>query len=450
MVNNSGSTVDITERFLEGYELAPGLARARHWDSKLTGFGVIVGKRRSSFFVRRRVGSKQALIVLGHWAPSKLRQMDNGLRDRTLTVAMARGKAIEALGQMRSGEDPRGEDAPIAKAEAARAAGPTLKEAIDLHVRKLAKEDASARTTELLRYETDRYLSDWKDRHLSTITRTDCRERHEHITENAGPYAANRTLRHFRAVYNTCLKENDLPANPCIAVQWNNEQRRQEPIPWPKLPAWYGAVLKMRSEVRADYQLFTLFTGLRKMDAATVRWEHVNLTKKPVFFGKEEIPPLSLFRPNPKGGKERAFAIPLSSECLAILKRRQANNVTDNGWVFPTEAIGNFKRTERPCHECKALGLSPKHEPGTIIHLVTPEEDDPNLVSPHRLRDTYTTALGALDPPVSGFVIDVLTNHKPPRGSVTAGYVNLGAEDLRDAQERVSRFLLAKMKPKKG
>lgn len=426
LVNRTAPTVDITERFLEAYELGPGADRARHWDARITGLGVIIGRRRVSFVVQRRISGSQALVTLGHWAPQKLRAMDAGLRDRTLTVLQARGKAIEALGLMRGGEDPRGENAPQAQPES-----PTLATATALHVSRMRKNEASARGISTVELEVERFLGPWKERPLHTITRTDCRELHEQITEASGPYVANRVMRHLRAIWNTALKENELPANPTIAVHWNKEERRQEPMPWSKLPAWRKA-LDGLTEIRRDYNLVVLLTGIRRMDAATIRREHVDLKAR------------TLHRPHPKGGKERAFTIPISRECAKIFGRRLKNNIADAGWVFPTDSL-----KDRACVSCRALGL-PDHEAGGRTHMMEPKEDDPAIVSPHRLRDTYTTALAALDPPVSGFVIDVLTNHKPPRGSVTAGYVDLTADDLRAAQERVTKFLLAKMKSRRA
>ncbi|HEX8109693.1 MAG TPA: tyrosine-type recombinase/integrase [Kofleriaceae bacterium] len=197
-----------------------------------------------------------------------------------------------------------------------------------------------------------------------------------------------------------------------------------------------------RPGVRGDYQMFVLLTGLRRMDAATVRWKHLDLENA------------RLHRPNPKGGKDRAFTIPLSTACVEILERRRRENMIafpdgDGGWVFPTRAI-----KDKPCMLCEALGL-PGHAAGSVIHLVEGKQQKIErstgkatriLPSPHRLRDTYTTACAEVGG-LSGYVIDVLTNHRPPRGSVTAGYIDLSTEHLAECQERVTSFLLARMKP---
>jgi integrase len=142
-----------------------------------------------------------------------------------------------------------------------------------------------------------------------------------------------------------------------------------------------------------------------------------------------------LHRPNPKGGKERAFTIPLSSECVRILQRRKIENRVsfasgDGGWVFPTRAL-----KDKSCALCTALGQG-GHVAGSVVHLIEGKQQQLDkktgerkqiVPSPHRLRDTYTSALVEVGG-ISPFVIDVLTNHRPPRGSVTAGYVDLSID----------------------
>ena len=117
--------------------------------------------------------------------------------------------------------------------------------------------------------------------------------------------------------------------------------------------------------------------------------------------------------------------------------------------MFPTRAI-----KDKSCALCTALGL-PTHVAGSVVHLVEGKQQrfdkekgkaERILPSPHRLRDTYTSALVEVGG-ISPFVIDVLTNHRPPRGSVTAGYIDLSIEHLAECQERVTHFLLAKMEP---
>ncbi len=434
--------VKLTEKLLAAIELPDGVAQLLVRDAEVAGFGVVIGKNKRTFIAEGRVDGVQRRKAIGVLGQPR--------EDGTpWTAQLARIEAKQILADMSRGVDPTSE-------RRQRLEGPTLRDALDLHLAKMRKDESRPRSIEAVKHETEKHLAKWLDHSLASITRTAVRERHEQLTKKSGEYLANRVMRHLRAAWNTLAKEQELPVCPTIAVHWNKEHRRQEPMPWSELPGWFAKIsilepiikdgkrVGARPGVRGDYHLLTLLTGLRKMDAATVRWEHLDLEEG------------TLLRPNPKGGADRAFTIPLSNECIKLFERRRRQNAEvfpdgDGGWVFPTRAI-----KDKPCYLCNELGIGERHVPGAVVHLVEGKEQHVDkkegkavniIPTPHRLRDTYTTALVEVGG-ISPFAIDVLTNHRPPRGSVTAGYVDLSTEHLAECQERVSRFLMDRIKGK--
>jgi integrase len=378
----------------------PGKRQAVYWDVELKGFALCVGQTGvRSFFVKKH----KKTTTIGRTPP--------------WTPELARKRAAEIIIDMDRGLDPG------AERRKKRALGLTLAKALAEHLSRLKAKGGSARTIEDMKYEVEHYLGDWMPRPLAALERSEVRTRHKSITTKNGAYVANRVLRYFSAIYNSARKTHEIPEeNPTIAVEWNKERRRQEPIAWAELPAWAGRVAGLDPVLR-DYLHVVLFTGLRSEDAATMRWEELNITDEEDPRFTPPRPARSLFRPNPKGGEERAFTAPLPGYVVEILRRRKAEAGEDGGWVFPGRSI---------------KGKPPAPIIGRRWGAGRGE-------SPHRLRDTYTTACAEAG--LNTFDIDVLTNHRPPKGTVTAGYVNQNFPHLAECQEKVAALILRKLNP---
>lgn len=394
----------LTKRTVDSIPLTES-GRVVVWDTEIPGFGLVVGKRTKTFVVQRDLHGKSKRVTIGRYG--------------VVTPEEAKQSAREVIVEMTRGVDPN-----QARRERKLV---TLGDAVDCHEQRMRSKECSPRSIELFRTEVMRFLGDWLDSSLLDIEPTDCRLRHQRITDENGPYVANRVMRHLRAAYRTMRREyRDLPEHPIVAVDMNKEYRRQDPIAWDDLPAWYSAVQQL-SPVRRDLALFTLLTGLRRRDAASVRWEDIDFDAG------------TLHRPEPKGGPERAFTIPLSRRVLEILRGRHEENEVffdcyggDSGWVFPTRIWPGGE-----------LQISHVREPyGRAVKRL------PELRSPHRLRDTYISAAHELD--VNVLDIKVLVNHRFASRDVTDGYKRASVERLREHQERVSTFLCSKLEQDTG
>lgn len=373
-----------------------------YWDEDVRGFGLRVGRGENpvrSFIVQKDIRGRTRRVTIGKWP--------------TWRVAQARERAREVIVQMDKGIDPADEK----RAEAAR--GVTLREAIDYHQAAMRARRAQPRSIETIREECERHLSDWLGRALASVSRNECAQRHERITAQAGPYAANRAMQHFRAVYNTAARrfEELQGTPPTVGVTFNRVHRRREPVPWSDLPDWYERVQSIDNPIRRDLQLFILLTGLRATDAKTVRFEHVDFEAG------------TLHRPKPKGGEDRAFTVPVSQPVLDLLRRRRDENHMlyheDGGWAFPSKDIrGRVKHVAQVKEQrYDAMGKKVGYLP-----------------SPHRLRDTFATA--GHEARIHPLDLKILMNHALPAGDVTEGYIRPSVEHLRESAERIAAFLL--------
>jgi integrase len=424
-VGTFSTAVNLTERTITAArpagKLSGGHPAAKFYlDTKLRGFGLAVSASGvKSFFVMRRVRGKKERHVFG--------------RATELTAAEARARAEKLLPQMTDGvslNEKRRRDRAEAKRVEVR--GVTLRQAVDLYEGTLKAKGKAPRTIEDYRYLVEKYLEAWLDRPLAELTREEVRKRHVNIASEiargkhgrkrrdagAGTLTANHVMRAFRAIYNRAIREHpELPANPIINVDWNQERRRTGRIPEAGLKDWYDRVQAQKNPVRRDCLLFTLFSGLRKENAAEPKWEQVDWERR------------KLHIPKPKS--QKPFDLPLSDFLIDLLKGRLEENkklAPGSPWVFPAA------RGDGHIVETRAEGGA-ERVAGKATGTKEPR------YTPHDLRRTFISVAESLG--ISREARQLLVNHATPKSDVHGGYVVPELDALRGHMQTIAARLLA-------
>ena len=312
----------LTKRAIEAFHPAETAWIA--WDDKLTGFGLRIHPSGvKSFVVNYRAGDG------GRKAPNKRVVIG---RYGVITVDQARKLARETLGKVAGGSDPAEE-----RAEARTM--PTLADAFEDYM--TANPNRSKRTNELYRYEAKRYLGDWLTRPLDAISRRDVEGRFNSITADHGWSPANRAMSLLRSVYRRPCVDHDGLRNPVDlwlagGGKFHRKARRKISAPAEVLPCWRNGIeAEVNNQVIRDALWFGLYTGMRRDEVLTLRWERVDM--EALTFRVEET----------KTGVP--LELPITRQLAAILQRRQAAvanlpaGIRD--WVFPsrTSATGHVQ-----------------------------------------------------------------------------------------------------------
>lgn len=373
---------------------APGKqAQDFYRDSALPGFGLRVMNTGSmAFIVEKRINGKVKRITIGKFG--------------VLTAEKARIKALELLGNITVGGDP------IAEKKAKTAKGVTLDEAFTSYL--AARNDLKEGTIKNYKKCMDGPLKDWKPKALSDIDKTMVQERHAKLGKTA-PARANNTMRVLRAVFNHSMEQyEDENGKPIIQVNpvdrlshtrsWYRIERRTTLLKSHQLAGWLAATEQINPTTRDYFQLL-LFTGLRKMEGASLSWDDVDLKAKTLTV---------------KDTKNRdPHHLPLSDYLQTMLERREKER-GGSEWVFPGKRPG--KHLSEPTGATKrVIKLS-----GYTFTL-------------HDLRRTFITMAEGLD--VSAYALKRLANHRMVN-DVTAGYIISDVERLRVPMQAITDFIV--------
>jgi integrase len=375
-------------------------------DSIINGFALRITAQSKAFVVEKRIDGKSKRITLGRYPE--------------MTTEQARIEAQKFLGMIASGVDP------VSEQQKQQLSGVTLAEAFEEFC-EVRKKNVKPRTLYDYGRVVELAFPDWKNKPLKAITKDMVSRRHTHLGETRGHGYANLSLRFLRALFNFAIAQYELDNgepllrfNPVIRItqtrSWYRVTRRQTYIKPHQLAAWYQAVESMRSSGKnpehssmvADYFLFLLFTGMRRSEAANLKWSDVDLLNKSITVANtKNYQPLTL---------------PISSFLETILLSRKARAV--NAYVFP----GSGKT---------GILIEPRVQVARVMVRSGVE------FTLHDLRRTFITIADSLD--ISGYAVKRLVNHKIS-GDVTAGYIITDVERLRAPMQRITDYMLKSMK----
>ncbi|MGH6910939.1 MAG: integrase, partial [Phenylobacterium sp.] len=236
--------------------------------------------------------------------------------------------------------------------------------------------------------------------------------RHDELTTNSGPYAANGCMRTLRAIYNHARKSvrGLPPENPVTAVDWNEEERRDCAMGRSDLPRWMAEAGRLRNPIRREFHLFTLLSGSRPTALKVAKIVDLNLRER------------FLHIPAPKGGKKKAFDIELSRPMIRCLMRamrasRLLHPEAAETWIFAADS-----------------------EQGHIIE----QKEDRDVLSKwgNDLRHTYRTI--GQEVVLSPIDMHLLMNHSIKK-DVNTGYITRSKlrDHLRASQQALSAYMVA-------
>ena len=399
----------------------PSGKQTLYWDENLPGFGVLVSGTSNA---------KTWVVKCG--VRRKIARAD------VMTLVEARAAAKKMMISLAAGVDPRRK----------KLGNATLRTIFESYV---ASARLKPRTEANYRGAVEHHLVDWLDEPIDSITRDMIEKRHKMIAEEAeardiaeiaqhakihlrraertevkwptaserhralhaaalarkprsGRALADNVMRVMRLLWNFAAdKDPSLGSNPVrLRRQWFRSPRRETLVKADDLARFYAAVMALENPVQRDFIRLLLFTGLRRREAAALTWDDVDLKA-----GIIRVPSSST-----KSGKK--LDLPMSTVTRGMLVARRS--IGNAKYVFPANSKSGHVE-----------------EPKFALAIIAAQCGV--QISAHDLRRTFISIAESVD--ISPIALKSLVNHAIG-GDITAGYVVMNIERLREAAQRVA------------
>jgi integrase len=243
-------------------------------------------------------------------------------------------------------------------------------------------------------------------RRLDEVRKGEIQRLHSELVDRMAPASANRVLATLKALLSYAVDMEVIERSPAQGVRAHKENNaRQRSLAGEELQRYLLAVAEEPNPHLRGFLLLLLATGMRRGEALTAKWEHVDITNR------------TLLLPQTKAGKSRTIL--LNDQALSIVLGLP--RVAANPYLFPGHKPGTHLREPKFCHEraCQRAGIG-------------------NLRI-HDLRHSFASL--AVSNGATLYTVQALLGHSSP--TMSQRYAHLSSEVLRQGSQQVSNAIAA-------
>jgi integrase len=407
-MNSNGNRILFNDKALGELKPAAKGKRVYYYDKKVEGLGISVtdagGK---TFIVYRWFKGKPYRLTLGKFNANAEQSHDFEKdplsvvfqKDVWLNSEQARRVARIVVAELDAGKD--------VKAQRDDVLGElTFGQLFTLYVEQYAKLQTKRWQDTEENYR--RYFSRWEGVVVSEITQRELQLWVNDLAKTIGKHTANRQYDTMRAVFSWGMRKQHikLQQNPCIGVdRFTTKHRERFVLPGDEFERLAISINAEKESLIRDFFWMCLFTGARRSNVLAMRWDQINL----------DLHTWTI--PETKNGDSQSIA--LTTDAMALLRKRMADQKKDKEWVFPSDSkSGHF--------------VSPKTAWKRIIERA--EIEDLRIHDLRRTVGSYMAIQG-----VSPTIIGKALGHRSPQA--TAIYARLTQDPVRQALESVQAAL---------